>query len=49
MTWNFAMQAMDHVVNTAAKIKYMSGGELGGSIVFRGLNGSSAAVAAQHS
>lgn len=40
---------MDHVVNSAAKIKYMSGGELEGSIVFRGLNGSSAHVAAQHS
>ncbi len=43
------MQAMDHVVNSAAKMKYMSGGELEGAIVFRGLNGSSAHVAAQHS
>lgn len=49
MTFNFSMQAIDHVVNSAAKIKYMSGGEVHCPIVFRGLNGSSAGVAAQHS
>ena len=49
MTWNFAMQSIDHVINSAAKGKYMSGGDLSCPIVFRGLNGSSAGVAAQHS
>lgn len=49
MTWNFALQAIDHIVNSCAKAKYMSGGDLGCQIVFRGLNGPAAAVAAQHS
>ena len=50
MTWNFALQAMDHIMNSCAKLNYMSGGEIsGGAIVFRGLNGPAAAVAAQHS
>lgn len=50
MTMNFALQAIDHIINSSAKLNYMSGGELtGGSIVFRGLNGPAAAVAAQHS
>jgi pyruvate dehydrogenase E1 component subunit beta len=49
MTWNFAMQAMDHLVNSAAKTLYMSGGQMGCSIVFRGPNGAAARVAAQHS
>ena len=50
MTMNFALQAIDHIINSCAKLHYMSGGELeGGSIVFRGLNGPAAAVAAQHS
>jgi len=49
MTFNFAMQAIDHIVNSAAKVKYMSGGEVNTPIVFRGLNGASAAVGAQHS
>ena len=49
MTFNFSMQAIDHVINSAAKGKYMSGGDLSCPIVFRGLNGSSAGVAAQHS
>ena len=49
MTFNFSMQAIDHVINTAAKIHYMSAGDLNCPIVFRGLNGSSAGVAAQHS
>lgn len=49
MTMNFAMQAIDHIVNSAAKLKYMSGGDLECPIVFRGPNGASAAVAAQHS
>ncbi len=49
MTFNFSMQAIDHVINSAAKIKYMSAGEINCPIVFRGLNGSSAGVAAQHS
>jgi len=46
MTFNFSMQAIDHLVNSAAKGKYMSGGQLNCPIVFRGLNGSSAGVAA---
>ncbi len=49
MTWNFAMQAMDHIINSAAKTLYMAGGELGCPIVFRGPNGAAARVAAQHS
>jgi pyruvate dehydrogenase E1 component beta subunit len=50
MTWNFSMQAMDHLVNSAAKSCYMTAGDLGKtSIVFRGLNGPTAGAAAQHS
>ncbi len=49
MTWNFAMQAIDHIVNSCAKGHYMSGGDLKCPIVFRGINGVSAGVAAQHS
>jgi pyruvate dehydrogenase E1 component beta subunit len=49
MTFNFALQAIDHIINTAAKIRYMSAGELDCPIVFRGPNGASKAVAAQHS
>ena len=49
MTFNFAMQAMDHIVNSAAKTNYMSGGQLGCPIVFRGPNGAAARVGAQHS
>jgi len=49
MTWNFAMQAIDHIVNSAAKTLYMSGGQMGCPIVFRGPNGPAARVAAQHS
>lgn len=50
MTMNFSLQAIDHIVNSCAKLRYMSGGEIGGgTIVFRGLNGPAAAVAAQHS
>jgi pyruvate dehydrogenase E1 component beta subunit len=49
MTFNFAMQAMDQIVNSAAKTLYMSGGQMGASIVFRGPNGAAARVAAQHS
>ncbi|ODA68452.1 2-oxoisovalerate dehydrogenase subunit beta [Methyloligella halotolerans] len=49
MTWNFAMQAIDHVVNSAAKTHYMSGGQMRCPIVFRGPNGAAARVAAQHS
>ncbi len=49
MTWNFAMQAMDQLINSAAKTHYMSGGQMGCSIVFRGPNGAAARVAAQHS
>src|SRR5712691_7079759 len=49
MTFNFAMQAMDHLVNSAAKTRYMSGGQIGLSIVFRGPNGPAARVGAQHS
>lgn len=49
MTWNFALQAIDHVINSAAKIRYMSGGDLSCPVVFRGINGAAAAVAAQHS
>ena len=49
MTFNFAMQAIDHIINSAAKTLYMSGGQMGSSIVFRGANGAAARVAAQHS
>src|SRR5689334_11077059 len=49
MTWNFAMQAIDQIINSAAKPLYMSGGQLGCPIVFRGPNGAAARVAAQHS
>jgi pyruvate dehydrogenase E1 component beta subunit len=49
MTWNFAMQAIDHIINSAAKTLYMSGGQIKCSIVFRGPNGAAARVAAQHS
>jgi len=49
MTWNFAMQAIDHVINSCAKGKYMSAGNLNWPILFRGLNGPSNGVAAQHS
>jgi pyruvate dehydrogenase E1 component beta subunit len=49
MTFNFAMQAMDQLINSAAKTRYMSGGQIGASIVFRGPNGPAARVAAQHS
>jgi len=49
MTFNFAMQAMDQLINSAAKTRYMSGGQMGASIVFRGPNGPATRVAAQHS
>jgi len=49
MTFNFAMQAMDQIINSAAKTLYMSGGQMGCSVVFRGPNGAAARVAAQHS
>ncbi len=49
MTFNFAMQAMDQIVNSAAKTLYMSGGQMGAPMVFRGPNGAAARVAAQHS
>jgi pyruvate dehydrogenase E1 component subunit beta len=49
MTFNFAMQALDQIINSAAKTLYMSGGQMGCSIVFRGPNGAAARVAAQHS
>ena len=49
MTFNFAMQAIDQIINSAAKTLYMSGGQMGASIVFRGPNGAAARVAAQHS
>jgi pyruvate dehydrogenase E1 component beta subunit len=49
MTFNFSMQAIDHVINSAAKTLYMSGGQLGAPIVFRGPNGAAARVGAQHS
>ncbi|MBB4120445.1 pyruvate dehydrogenase complex E1 component subunit beta [Martelella radicis] len=49
MTFNFAMQAMDQIINSAAKTHYMSGGQMESSIVFRGPNGAAARVAAQHS
>ena len=49
MTFNFAMQAMDQLINSAAKTRYMSGGQMATSMVFRGPNGAAARVAAQHS
>jgi pyruvate dehydrogenase E1 component beta subunit len=49
MTFNFAMQAMDAIINSAAKTLYMSGGQMGCPVVFRGPNGAAARVAAQHS
>jgi pyruvate dehydrogenase E1 component beta subunit len=49
MTFNFAMQAIDQIINSAAKTLYMSGGQMGCSMVFRGPNGAAARVAAQHS
>ncbi|WP_336762177.1 pyruvate dehydrogenase complex E1 component subunit beta [Asaia sp. VD9] len=49
MTMNFAMQAVDHIINSAAKTLYMSGGQMGCPIVFRGPNGAAARVGAQHS
>jgi pyruvate dehydrogenase E1 component subunit beta len=49
MTWNFAMQAIDQIVNSAAKTHYMSGGSMHAPVVFRGPNGAAARVAAQHS
>lgn len=49
MTWNFAMQAIDHIINSAAKTFYMSGGKINIPIVFRGPNGIASRVAAQHS
>ncbi|MCC0049377.1 MAG: pyruvate dehydrogenase complex E1 component subunit beta [Rhodobiaceae bacterium] len=49
MTFNFAMQAMDQIINSAAKTLYMSGGQMNSSMVFRGPNGAAARVAAQHS
>ena len=49
MTFNFAMQAIDHIINSAAKTLYMSGGQMGCPIVFRGANGAAARVGAQHS
>ncbi len=49
MTWNFAMQAIDHIINSAAKTRYMSGGQMSSPIVFRGPNAAASRVAAQHS
>jgi pyruvate dehydrogenase E1 component beta subunit len=49
MTFNFAMQAIDHIINSAAKTNYMSGGQMRCPVVFRGPNGAAARVAAQHS
>jgi pyruvate dehydrogenase E1 component beta subunit len=49
MTFNFSMQAIDHIINSAAKTLYMSGGQMGCQIVFRGPNGAAARVGAQHS
>ena len=49
MTWNFAMQAIDHIINSAAKTLYMSGGQIRCPIVFRGPNGAASRVGAQHS
>eukprot|EP01006_Ploeotia_vitrea_P044121 TRINITY_DN66808_c5_g1_i1.p1 TRINITY_DN66808_c5_g1~~TRINITY_DN66808_c5_g1_i1.p1 ORF type:complete len:364 (-),score=196.94 TRINITY_DN66808_c5_g1_i1:82-1173(-) len=49
MTWNFSLQAIDHIINSAAKAHYMSGGQVKVPIVFRGANGAPGAVGAQHS
>lgn len=49
MTWNFALQSVDHIMNSCAKLQHMSNGILRCPIVFRGLNGPAASVAAQHS
>ncbi len=49
MTFNFSLQAIDHIVNSAAKTGYMSGGTISAPIVFRGCNGAAASVGAQHS
>jgi pyruvate dehydrogenase E1 component beta subunit len=49
MTWNFAMQAIDQIINSAGKTLYMSGGQMGAPIVFRGPNGAASRVGAQHS
>ena len=49
MTFNFAMQAIDHIINSASKTRYMSGGQMGCPIVFRGPNGVASRVGAQHS
>ncbi|MEG3617446.1 pyruvate dehydrogenase complex E1 component subunit beta [Magnetovibrio sp. PR-2] len=49
MTFNFSMQAIDHIINSSAKTLYMSGGQMGSSIVFRGANGAASRVGAQHS
>jgi pyruvate dehydrogenase E1 component beta subunit len=49
MTFNFAMQAIDHIINSAAKTLYMSGGQMGCPMVFRGPNGAASRVGAQHS
>jgi len=49
MTFNFALQGIDHIVNTASRSRYMSGGKIGCPIVFRGINGPPTAVGAQHS
>src|SRR5476649_2857737 len=49
MTFNFAMQAMDQLINSAAKTRYMSGGQMSSPMVFRGPNGMASRVAAQHS
>lgn len=49
MTWNFSLQAIDHIINSCAKVKYMSAGDLSCPITFRGINGPSAGVGAQHS
>jgi pyruvate dehydrogenase E1 component beta subunit len=49
MTWNFAMQAIDQIINSAAKTRYMSGGQMSSAVVFRGPNGPASRVAAQHS
>ena len=49
MTFNFAMQAIDQIINSAAKTLYMSGGQMGAPMVFRGTNGAAARVGAQHS
>uniref|UniRef100_A0A914Y9R0 Pyruvate dehydrogenase E1 component subunit beta n=1 Tax=Panagrolaimus superbus TaxID=310955 RepID=A0A914Y9R0_9BILA len=48
MTWNFALQSMDHIINSAAKTFYMSGGQINSPIVFRGPNGAAEGFAAQH-